>query len=167
MQTIDGIPVFGDPVDEGALRQIRKAKENAAHAALMADHHLGYGVPIGGVVAYRDAISPTGVGYDIACGNKAVRLDLKVDGIRDYMPEIMDGIVDQIAFGVGRKNNDRDKDHALFDDDAWSIPAVAPLKKMARQQLGTVGSGNHYVGSSRRHRRDCAQADPTGRSDGG
>lgn len=145
MQTIDGIPVFGDPVDKGALRQIRKAKENAAYVALMADHHLGYGVPIGGVVAYRDAISPTGVGYDIACGNKAVRLDLMADGIRDYMQEIMDGIVDQVAFGVGRKNNDRDKDHPLFDDDAWSIPAVAPLKEMARQQLGTVGSGNHYV----------------------
>lgn len=144
MQIIDNIPVFGDPIDEGALRQIRKAKENAAYAALMADHHLGYGVPIGGVVAYRDAISPTGVGYDIACGNKAVRLDLRAHDIRDHMTEIMNDIVDQIAFGVGRKNNER-VDHPLFDDAAWSLPAVAPLKEMARQQLGTVGSGNHYV----------------------
>lgn len=50
-----------------------------------------------------------------------------------------------ISFGIGRKNEDERVDHQLFDDPAWSIGAVAPLKEMARQQLGTVGSGNHYV----------------------
>jgi tRNA-splicing ligase RtcB len=56
----------------------------------------------------------------------------------------MDAIVANIAFGVGRMNNE-DVDHELFDDEAWKLQAVAPLKEMARKQLGTVGSGNHYV----------------------
>src|SRR5947209_6491838 len=48
----------------------------------MGDGHLGYAVPIGSVVAYRDAISPSGVGFEIACGNKAVRLDMPVEDLR-------------------------------------------------------------------------------------
>jgi tRNA-splicing ligase RtcB (3'-phosphate/5'-hydroxy nucleic acid ligase) len=56
----------------------------------------------------------------------------------------MDDVWEQIAFGIGRKNDER-VDHTLFDSDAWKCQAVAPLKEMARQQLGTVGSGNHYV----------------------
>src|SRR6266850_298628 len=109
MQLIDNIPVWGSPVDEGALRQIKTCARTADRVALMADHHLGYAVPIGGVVAYSDKISPSGVGYDIACGNKAVLTDADA--------------------GEVRRN----------------IAAIAPLKEMARQQLGTVGSGNHYV----------------------
>ena len=71
MKFIDDIPIWGDPVDEGALSQIKTCKRTAAAVALMGDHHKGYAVPIGGVVAYEDKISPSGVGYDIACGNKA------------------------------------------------------------------------------------------------
>ena len=66
MQLIDGIPVWGTAVDEGALSQIRTCAKTADHVALMADHHKGYAVPIGGVVAYEKSISPSGVGYDIA-----------------------------------------------------------------------------------------------------
>jgi tRNA-splicing ligase RtcB len=57
----------------------------------------------------------------------------------------MDDVWRFISFGVGRKNDDERVDHELFDDPAWSLRAIAPLKEMARQQLGTVGSGNHYV----------------------
>ena len=62
MKLIDGVPVWGDPVDEGALAQIKTTRlDNRCRAvALMADHHLGYGVPIGGVVAYENAVSPSG-----------------------------------------------------------------------------------------------------------
>src|SRR5205809_4210395 len=67
MRMIDGVPVWGDPPDEGAVSQIRNCARAAAHVALMADHHKGYAVPIGGVVAYEDKISPSGVGFDIAC----------------------------------------------------------------------------------------------------
>ena len=75
MQFIDNIPVWGTP-DPGAVSQIKTCALTADKVALMADHHKGYAVPIGGVVAYKDAISPSGVGYDIACGNKAVRVDM-------------------------------------------------------------------------------------------
>jgi tRNA-splicing ligase RtcB len=110
----------------------------------MADHHKGYAVPIGGVVAYKDAISPSGVGYDIACGNKAVRVDMPGSELRARIPQIMDDVWNIISFGVGRKNNQR-VDHALFESPGWKAQAASPLKEMARQQLGTVGSGNHYV----------------------
>ena len=145
MQLIDDIPVWGSPVDEGALRQIRNCAKTADRAALMADHHLGYAVPIGGVVAYRESVSPSGVGYDIACGNKAVRTDADANQVRHLIGPIMNDVFEVISFGIGRKNDDERVDHELFDDPAWSLPAVKPLKEMARQQLGTVGSGNHYV----------------------
>src|SRR5580700_2399280 len=145
MQLIDNIPVWGSPVDEGALRQIKNCARTADHVALMADHHLGYAVPIGGVVAYRESVSPSGVGYDIACGNKAVRTDADANQVRHSIGPIMSDVFETISFGIGRKNDDERVDHPLFDDPAWSLPAVKPLKEMARQQLGTVGSGNHYV----------------------
>lgn len=142
---IDGIAIWGNPIDDGALAQMRTCAKTAAQCALMADHHLGYAVPIGGVVAYEDSISPSGVGYDIACGNKAVLTDASLEDVRRNIASIMDAVWRTISFGVGRKNDDERVDHELFDDYAWSIPGVAPLKEMARQQLGTVGSGNHYV----------------------
>jgi tRNA-splicing ligase RtcB len=145
MQIIDNIPVFGTSVDEGALAQIKTCARTAAHAALMADHHKGYAVPIGGVVAYEDAISPSGVGFDIACGNKAILTDADASDVKSNIATIMNDIWRTISFGIGRKNDDERVDHDLFDDPAWSIAACKPLKEMARQQLGTVGSGNHYV----------------------
>ncbi|MEO8596701.1 MAG: RtcB family protein [Candidatus Solibacter sp.] len=144
MQLIDNIPVWGSPVDEGALAQIKNCARTADRVAMMADHHKGYAVPIGGVVAYRDRISPSGVGYDIACGNKAMLTDADAGEVRRNIATIMDDVFRIISFGIGRKNDER-VDHELFDDSTWSLPAVAPLKEMARQQLGTVGSGNHYV----------------------
>jgi len=145
MRMIDDIPVYGTAVDEGALKQIRNCARTAAHVALMADHHKGYAVPIGGVVAYEDAISPSGVGYDIACGNKAVLTDAPADEVKANIRAIMDDVWRTISFGVGRKNEDERVEHDLFDDPAWKVEACAPLKQMARAQLGTVGSGNHYV----------------------
>ena len=67
MQIIDNIPVWGAPVDEGALRQIKTCYYIFGQAAMMADHHKGYGVPIGGVIAHETLVSPSGVGYDIGC----------------------------------------------------------------------------------------------------
>ena len=143
MQFIQGIPVWGAP-EEGAVSQIKTCARTADRVALMADHHKGYAVPIGGVVAYRDAISPSGVGYDIACGNKAVRVDMPGERLRAGIARIMDDVWKSVSFGVGRRNNEP-VDHRLFDDPAWRGTPAAPLKEMARGQLGTVGSGNHYV----------------------
>lgn len=144
MKIIDDIIIYGEPVDEGAFRQIVTCKQQAERCALMGDHHQGYAMPIGGVCAYTNKISPSGVGYDIACGNKAVRLDVPAGEVRNNIAAIMDDIFAGISFGVGRKNKDA-PDHALFEDAAWKIPAIGRLYDLARQQLGTVGSGNHYV----------------------
>lgn len=141
---IDNIPVWGDPLDN-AVEQMRNCAKTAHSCALMADHHLGYAMPIGGVCAYEDLVSPSGVGYDIACGNKAVKLDIMSSDIKDNISKIMDDVWQIISFGVGRKNSE-EVDHELFNDPTWDdIKEVSELKDMARSQLGTVGSGNHYV----------------------
>jgi tRNA-splicing ligase RtcB len=143
MQLIANIPVWGPP-DESALSQIKTCAKTADKVALMADHHKGYAVPIGGVVAYKHSISPSGVGFDIACGNKAVLTDMPGSALRANIRQIMDDVWQTISFGVGRRNAEQ-VDHTLFDSPAWKCEAAAPLKEMARGQLGTVGSGNHYV----------------------
>jgi len=143
-QIIKNIPVWGEPLENAVTQAITCAKR-AVSVALMADHHPGYAVPIGGVVAYEGYISPSGVGYDISCGNKAVLLDADASEVRANIKTIMDDVWREISFGIGRKNNER-VDHELFEDDpAWAIDVVKRQKKMAHEQLGTVGSGNHYV----------------------
>ena len=144
VKLVDNIPVWGSHVDEASLSQIKNCAKDAFHVALMADHHKGYAVPIGGVVAYENSVSPSGVGFDIACGNKAVRLDAGLPEVTRNIAKIMDDIFNGISFGIGRKNEIK-VDHELFDDDAWKLEATAPLKQTARSQLGTVGSGNHFV----------------------
>src|SRR2546423_5018504 len=114
MKVIDNIPVWGDH-EEKTLAQIRTCAATADRAALMADGHLGYAVPIGGVVAYRGAISPSGVGFDIACGNKAVLLDMPGTELRAKIIQIMDDLWGTISFGVGRKNSEN-VEHPLFAD---------------------------------------------------
>ena len=146
MRYIDGIPVWGDH-DESTINQIKRcaADDLVAGAALMADGHKGYAMPIGGVVAYRDAISPNGVGFDISCGNKAAKTNLRADDIRADIGRIMDRVVRTVAFGIGRTSGEN-ADHPLFDDPTWrDVPRLGRLKQLAQQQLGTVGSGNHYV----------------------
>jgi len=150
-QLIDGVSVWGKP-DEGALAQAKTCATtgNVVKTLLMADHHKGYCQPIGGVVAYDGQISPSGVGYDIACGNKAVRTNLYAHELKDELPRIMDGISKSISFGVGRVNKEK-VDHELFDDSNWDVYKSVgvqehdKLKALARDQLGTVGSGNHFV----------------------
>ena len=145
-QMIHNIPVWGQPFPE-AVQQIENCAKKAEYCALMADHHIGYAVPIGGVVAYKNKVSPSGVGYDIACGNKAVRLDIPAGEARLRIKAIMNDIWNTISFGVGMKNSER-TDHALFyNDPAWEVDMIKnnKLKKLAQEQLGTVGSGNHYV----------------------
>ena len=141
------LTVRGHPVDEGALRQIEccLADDEAQAGALCADHHLGYSMPIGGIIAYENAISPSGVGYDIACGNKAIRTNLKASDVRTDISDMMDAIFRNLEFGMGRKNP-KPIDDVLFDDPAWKmLPELDDLKPLARSQLGTIGSGNHYV----------------------
>jgi tRNA-splicing ligase RtcB len=145
MKMIDTIPVWGEH-EEKTLGQIRTCAATADRAALMADGHLGYAVPIGGVVAYKDAISPSGVGFDIACGNKAVRVDLPGEELRAKIDLIMNEVWATLSFGVGRRNAEH-VEHEIFDRDhaGWDLEATRPLRQKAQNQLGTIGSGNHYV----------------------
>jgi tRNA-splicing ligase RtcB (3'-phosphate/5'-hydroxy nucleic acid ligase) len=136
--------VFGQH-DEATLRQIETCiNAGAERGVLCADGHKGYAQPIGGVVAYKDKISLSGVGFDIACGNLAILTDAKGSQVAPKIKSIMDDIVREISFGIGRKAKTR-VDHELFEDEAWKMAPISGLKEMARDQLGTVGGGNHYV----------------------
>jgi len=140
------IPVWGTH-DEATIAQIQRCATDpeVAAAALMADGHRGYSMPIGGVVAYREAVSPSGVGYDISCGNKAARTDVRAADLKPRIAQVMDEIARTVVFGVGQTSG-KARDHALFDAPAWrDIREVGKLRQLAREQLGTVGSGNHFV----------------------
>jgi tRNA-splicing ligase RtcB (3'-phosphate/5'-hydroxy nucleic acid ligase) len=139
-----GVKTFG-PVDERSLEQLRRCLADVGSAGVLcADHHPGYSQPIGGGVAYRAHISPSGVGYDIACGNKAVRTSLELGDVP--VARIMDEIVERISFGMGRSNKEPVADHPVLD--AIREAPFAPQRELydlAAKQLGTVGAGNHYV----------------------
>lgn len=143
--------IFGQH-DEKTIAQLDRClgMGNVIGGVLCADGHYGYSQPVGGVIVYDGQVSPSGVGYDIACGNKAVRTNLKYADIKPSISKIMDDVARTISFGIGRKNKEI-VDHALFDDEAWDVyKAIGKkvhdtLKKLAWEQLGTVGSGNHFV----------------------
>ena len=136
--------IFGKH-DEATIKQIETCvAAGGERGVLCADGHKGYAQPIGGVVAYKDKISLSGVGFDIACGNLAILTDATRDQVAPGIQTIMDEVVRDISFGVGRTSKTR-IDHELFDDETWNLKPLRELKKMAAEQLGTVGSGNHYV----------------------
>lgn len=132
--------------DQKAIDQLKNCVEKGAERGILcADGHVGYAQPVGGVVAYKDKVSISGVGYDIACGNMAVKLGVKYADVKDRLPDIGKKIVQNISFGVGRTNTQSVEAACLEDDPAWNHPYIKTLKDIAQTQLGTVGSGNHYV----------------------
>ena len=144
--------------DENTIEQLRGVAIRAQRTALMADGHFGYWMPIGGVAAFKDLVTPAGVGYDIACGNCAIETDMTFADLGEtdedrhrILTKLADDIQSHISFGVGRSNlaKDAPADHPLFDDERWEVlPRAAnakDLRQIAQNQLGTVGSGNHYV----------------------
>jgi tRNA-splicing ligase RtcB (3'-phosphate/5'-hydroxy nucleic acid ligase) len=118
---------------------------NVAAGVICADGHLGYAQPVGGVIAYEKQISISGVGFNIGCGNMAVRLDTPFSAIENRVGPIIRDVSKVISFGIGRSNEER-VEHELFDDgDAWRESDMAGFRQKAVSQLGPVGSGNHYV----------------------
>ena len=140
------LTVFGEH-DENTIAQMKNcmAVGNVVAGVICADGHLGYAQPVGGVIAYEKQISISGVGFDIGCGNMAVRLDTPYSAIQDHVGPIIRDVARIISFGVGRTNDER-VEHTLFDDgEAWRESDMEAYRPKAVAQLGTVGSGNHYV----------------------
>src|SRR3954462_3225159 len=120
------ITVRGD-VEERAVQQLARCAEagDAVRAALLADGHVGYSQPIGGVVAYPEHVSPSGVGYDIACGVRGTMTDVRVDDVD--IPRVMDEIARRISFGIGGNEGER-ADHPVLDK--IRTAAFAPQRKL-------------------------------------
>ncbi|MEM9943364.1 MAG: RtcB family protein, partial [Planctomycetota bacterium] len=141
---------WGADFDENSIQQIRNACRIpvARAAALMPDAHSGYGLPIGGVLACEDAVIPYGVGVDIACRMKMTVTDLSVEALQKNDPgecrEMDEALEKGTLFGAG-KSFRRPNEHEVMDED-WTVTAVTrEMKDRAHKQLGTSGSGNHFV----------------------
>ena len=142
------IKTFG-PVDGRSLAQLERCMEagEAEFGVLCADHHPGYAQPIGGGIAYEGYISPSGVGFDIGCGNKAARTELTradLDALGG-VERVMDEITRRISFGVGVAAQERVEHPVLEKIRATDFRPQRKLHQLAESQLGTVGAGNHYV----------------------
>ena len=114
------VTIFGEH-DERTKEQMARCMQygSVVGGVLCADGHLGYAQPVGGVIAYEGQISISGVGFDIGCGNMAIRLDTPYAAIQERVPAIIKDVARIISFGIGRKNEER-VEHALFDDLAQS-----------------------------------------------
>ncbi len=137
---------WGKDLDESAIAQMSHACSLpvAVRGALMPDAHQGYGLPIGGVLAVRDAVIPYAVGVDIACRMKMTVLDLPAATLEKQPDRLAAAINTQTRFGVG-SNFKVPREHAVMDRD-WTVCAVTgQCRDRAWSQLGTSGSGNHFV----------------------
>lgn len=137
---------WGSDLEATAIAQMESACSLpiAVAGALMPDAHLGYGLPIGGVLATENAVIPYAVGVDIACRMRMTVYDCKANtlgGQRDRLAKLLEN---ETRFGMGAAFKDR-RDHVVMDED-WDItPITKKLRDKAWAQLGTSGSGNHFV----------------------
>jgi tRNA-splicing ligase RtcB len=151
-------PIWGkENIEEGSLAQMDNAMRLpvTVAGALMPDAHLGYGLPIGGVLATDNVVIPYAVGVDIAC-----RMRISIYEVSPYLlgqkkGMFEDALLTQTAFGMGSEwKGNRRADHAVLDDSAWKATRLLQsLHDNATRQLGTSGTGNHFVewGSFRLH----------------
>jgi tRNA-splicing ligase RtcB len=117
---------------------------SAVGAALMPDAHVGYGLPIGGVLATEGTVIPYAVGVDIACRMKLSILDMPVDTLQSKFNAYKESLEGGTKFGVGCAFH-KPKAHPVMDRD-WDVTRITREKKdTAWRQLGTSGSGNHFV----------------------
>lgn len=146
---------WGDDLDPVSVQQMHAAcmLPIAVAGALMPDAHVGYGLPIGGVLATKNAVVPYAVGVDIACRVKLSILDLPPKMLESQIDRLTNAIEQETRFGIGagfgkrggRGTPDRRRDHPVMDED-WSVsPITRQNKDKAAEQLGTSGSGNHFV----------------------
>jgi tRNA-splicing ligase RtcB len=138
--------IWGDNLEDTALQQMRNACRLpvAVAGALMPDAHQGYGLPIGGVLATRHSVIPYAVGVDIACRMKLTVLDLPVTALERDKPRLTRALEGETRFGLGAEFRSR-RQHDVMDADWRVSKATWGLKDRAWSQLGTSGSGNHFV----------------------
>ncbi len=137
---------WGDDLEPQSIQQMVNACSLpiSLRGALMPDAHLGYGLPIGGVLATENAVIPYAVGVDIACRMKMTVLDLPATAITGQTDRLTNAIKRETRFGIGAKFT-RPHQHDVLDDD-WSVsPITRQNKDKAHAQLGSSGSGNHFV----------------------
>ncbi|MFH0879515.1 MAG: RtcB family protein [Lentisphaerota bacterium] len=137
---------WGTDMDVQAIQQIENACKLpvSVAGALMPDAHTGYGLPIGGVLATKDVVIPYAVGMDIACRMKMTVLDMPVSAIRGEEGQLRNVLEEATSFGVGGGFSPR-KDHPVMAED-WSFsPITKQYRDKASYQLGSSGSGNHFV----------------------
>jgi tRNA-splicing ligase RtcB (3'-phosphate/5'-hydroxy nucleic acid ligase) len=145
-QTPAPYKVYGEGLEKGALEQMRNAASLsvAVRGALMPDAHLGYGLPIGGVLATDNCVIPFAVGVDIACRMKLSVFELPASMLERDSGSLENALERETRFGMGGSFQ-RPNEHAVLDLD-WGVTRLtAGLKDKARAQLGTSGSGNHFV----------------------
>jgi tRNA-splicing ligase RtcB len=138
--------VWGSDIDTEALAQIERACSLpvAVRGALMPDAHVGYGLPIGGVLAAAGAVIPYAVGVDIACRMKMTVLDIPFGALSDDPARFREALAQETLFGVGGAYRKK-RDHPVMELD-WSVsPVTRENRDFAWGQLGTSGSGNHFV----------------------
>lgn len=137
---------WGEGLEPEAVNQLARACQLpvAVAGALMPDAHVGYGLPIGGVLATDNAVIPYAVGVDIACRMKLTVLDWSVRDLERKRDRLIRAIEEETRFGVGAKFEHR-RQHEVMDAD-WSVCNITRNNKdRAWSQLGTSGSGNHFV----------------------
>jgi len=136
-------------IDGEALRQMDWAMRLpiTAAGALMPDAHVGYGLPIGGVLATEQAVIPYAVGVDIACQMRLSIYDISPHLIGQKPGQFEKSLLEQTQFGMGAEwKGSRRAEHAVLDDPAWSATRLLrSLQDNAHRQLGTSGTGNHFV----------------------
>lgn len=137
---------WGSDIDAGSHQQMRQACSvpGARGAALMPDAHIGYGLPIGGVLAVEGAVIPFAVGVDIACRMKLSVTDAPPDSLEANFDRWKTALEKGTRFGVGAAYK-RPREHPVMDRD-WNVTRITRQRRdRAWQQLGTSGSGNHFV----------------------
>lgn len=138
--------VWGEQIDDACRAQMRQAcaLPMAVGAALMPDAHVGYGLPIGGVLALENAVVPYAVGVDIACRMKLSVLDIETSQLSENFHRFKNALEKGTRFGVGSVH-ERPQQHDVMDSD-WTITRITrEHRDKAWRQLGTSGSGNHFV----------------------
>jgi tRNA-splicing ligase RtcB len=143
-------PVWGKGnIDAEAIKQMDNAMRLpvTVTGALMPDAHVGYGLPIGGVLATDNVVIPYAVGVDIACRMRLSLYEVSPILLGQKKGMFEDALMDETAFGMGAKWTGAKKaQHEVLDDDAWyATKQLRMLKDTAMNQLGTSGTGNHFV----------------------